>query len=51
VHEGSDVEASRAFAWEEVERLLGLDEPDAGALLELATDVLGERAARRRRRR
>lgn len=46
MHEGSDVEASREFACEEVERLLGLDEPDAGALLELAADVLGERAPR-----
>jgi hypothetical protein len=47
VPEGSNVERSRAFARAEVQRLLGLDEPDAGALFELAADELGaQRAAR-----
>lgn len=45
--DGANVEQSRAFAREQVERLLGLDEPDASALFELADDVLGERRAAR----
>jgi hypothetical protein len=41
VPEGSNVDESRAFAREEVRRLLGLDEPAPGALFELAADELG----------
>ena len=43
--EGPNVEASRAFAREELQRLLGLDEPAPDALFELAADVLGARRA------
>jgi hypothetical protein len=45
VPEGPDVAASRAFAREELQRLLGIDEPAPGALFELAADVLGPRRA------
>ena len=43
--EGSNVDESRAFAREEVRRLLGLDEPAPDALFELAADELGARRA------
>jgi hypothetical protein len=47
VADGASVEESRAFAREQFERLLGLDEPDACAVLELAGELLGERRAAR----
>ena len=43
--EGSNVDESRAFAREEVRRLLGLDEPAPDALFELAADELGAQRA------
>jgi hypothetical protein len=45
VPEGSNVDESRAFAREEVRRLLGLDEPAPDALFELAAEELGAQRA------
>jgi len=47
VSEGPDVEGTRAFARDEVLRLLGIDEAGAHELFELAADVLGARRAGR----